>query len=74
MDLALIAEGLIETVDGNGGLEVTMADSEKPEAGTVWIACADEKLAEQPLDCTRIMDGTVYKLVYTSLDIDRTIP
>ena len=62
----LIAEGLIETVDNGGGMEVVVADGEAVESGYAWIAYENEYLVEQPLDSTRIMDGTVYKLVYTA--------
>ena len=64
----LIAEGLIETVDNGGGMEVVVADGEAVESGYAWIAYENEYLVEQPLDSTRIMDGTVYKLVHSSLD------
>lgn len=61
----LLRKGLIQTVDGDDGMEVTEADGEKLEDGATWIAFEGEYYVEQPLDITRIMDGTVYKLVYT---------
>ena len=62
----LIAEGLIEVEDKGSGMEVMVADGEAVESGYAWIAYENEYLVEQPLDSARIMDGTVYKLVYTA--------
>ena len=62
---ALLSRGLIKTADGEGGMEVLVADKEKAEDGAAWVAYEGQYYVEQPLDCTRIMDGTVYKLVYT---------
>ncbi len=62
---ALVEEGLIEVIDDNS-MKVTVADGEELEEGTAWVAYEDERLVEQSLDCTRIVEGTVYKLVYTS--------
>ena len=40
----LIAEGLIETVDNGGGMEVVVADGEALEPGCAWVAYENEYL------------------------------
>ena len=64
----LAAEGLIEGNNGPYGLEITKVDGEKAvytEDGAYWAVYEGEEYAMQGIDQTPIVDGAVYKLVYT---------
>lgn len=64
----LVADGLIEGNDGPYGLEITKVDGEKAvytEDNAYWAVYEGEEYAMQGIDQTPIVDGAVYKLVYT---------
>ncbi len=60
-------EGLIKTADRDGELVLTEVDGEKIEDFSTarWVVYDGDYLAEQSVDTTRIMDGRIYKIVYT---------
>lgn len=64
----LQAEGIIEGNDGPYGLEITKVDGETAvyaTDGAYWAVYEGEEYALQGIDTTPIVDGGVYKLVYT---------
>ena len=64
----LAAEGLIEGNDGPYGLEITKVDGEQAifaEDNAYWALYEGDEYAMQGIDQTPIVDGAVYKLVYT---------
>ncbi len=64
----LQAEGLIEGNEGPYGLEITKVDGEAAvyaTDGAYWAVYEGEEYALQGIDTTPIVDGGVYKLVYT---------
>lgn len=61
-------EGLIEGNMGQYGLEITKVDGEKAiynEDKAYWAVYEGEEYAMQGIDTTPVVDGKVYKLVYT---------
>lgn len=64
----LQADGLIEGKVGQYGLEISTVDGIKAvyaEDGAYWAVYEGEEYAMQGIDTTPIVDGGVYKLVYT---------
>lgn len=64
----LQAEGIIEGNAGPYGLEITKVDGETAvyaTDGAYWAVYEGEEYALQGIDTTPIVDGGVYKLVYT---------
>ena len=63
----LIKAGLIQGEDGPYGLMVTEVDGEKIEDSNkaYWAIYEGEEYAMQGIDTTPVVDGQVYKLVYT---------
>ena len=64
----LQAEGLVEGNMGPYGLEIHTVDGVKAvyaENGAYWAIFEGEEYAMQGIDTTPIVDGGVYKLVYT---------
>ncbi len=64
----LQADGLIEGNMGPYGLEISKVDGVKAvytEDGAYWAVYEGEEYAMQGIDTTPIVDGGVYKLVYT---------
>lgn len=64
----LVADGLIEGSDGPYGLEISKVDGEKAvytEDNAYWAVYEGEEYAMQGIDTTPVVDGRVYKLVYT---------
>ena len=64
----LQAEGLVAGNMGPYGLEIHTVDPEKAvyaEDGAYWAIFVGEEYAMQGIDTTPIVDGGVYKLVYT---------
>lgn len=64
----LQAAGLIEGKVGQYGLEISHVDGIKAvyaEDGAYWAVYEGEEYAMQGIDTTPIVDGGVYKLVYT---------
>ncbi len=63
----LQAEGLIEGNAGPYGLEIHTVDGVKAvyAEGAYWAVYEGEEYAMQGIDETPIVDGAVYKLVYT---------
>ena len=62
------AEGLVVGNMGPYGLEIHTVDGEKAvyaEDGAYWAIYEGEEYAMQGIDTTPIVDGGVYKLVYT---------
>ena len=60
--------GLIEGNMGQYGLEITTVDGEKAvytEDKAYWAVYEGEEYAMQGIDTTPVVDGKVYKLVYT---------
>lgn len=60
--------GLIEGNKGQYGLEITKVDGEKAvyaEDKAYWAVYEGEEYALQGIDSTPVVDGRVYKLVYT---------
>lgn len=67
----LIKEGLIEGEEGQYGLMVNVVDAEKAvyeEDNAYWALYEGEEYAMQGIDTTPVVDGGVYKLVYTPAD------
>ena len=65
---ALVADGLIEGNDGPYGLEISKVDGEQAIYETdsaYWAVYEGEEYAMQGIDTTPVVDGAVYKLVYT---------
>lgn len=61
-------EGLIEGNVGQYGLEITKVDGEQAiynEDKAYWAVYEGEEYAMQGIDTTPVVDGKVYKLVYT---------
>ena len=64
----LQADGLIEGNMGPYGMEITKVDGVKAvyaEDNAYWAVYEGEEYAMQGIDTTPIVDGGVYKLVYT---------
>lgn len=64
----LVADGLIEGNDGPYGLEISKVDGEQAIYETdsaYWAVFEGEEYAMQGIDTTPVVDGGVYKLVYT---------
>ena len=63
----LLDEGLIAGEDGPYGLMITEVDGEKIEDTNkaYWAIFEGEEYAMQGIDTTPVVDGQVYKLVYT---------
>lgn len=64
----LTADGLLEGNDGPYGLEITKVDGEQAiytEDNAYWAVYEGEAYAMQGIDTTPVVDGAVYKLVYT---------
>ncbi len=64
----LVEDGLIQGNDGPYGLEITTVDGEQAIYNTdkaYWALYEGEEYALQGIDTTPIVDGAVYKLVYT---------
>ena len=64
----LQAEGLIQGEMGPYGLEIHTVDGEKAvyaEDKAYWAIYEGEEYAMQGIDTTPVVDGRVYKLVYT---------
>lgn len=60
--------GLIEGTMGQYGLEISKVDGEKAvyaEDKAYWAIYEGEEYAMQGIDTTPVVDGRVYKLVYT---------
>ena len=64
----ILAEGLVEGVDGPYGLEIHSVDGEKAsweENQSYWALFIGEDYATTGADGVVLTDGGVYKLVYT---------
>lgn len=64
----LLEDGLIEGEMGQYGLEIHTVDGIKAvyaEDGAYWAIYEGEEYAMQGIDTTPVVDGGVYKLVYT---------
>ena len=64
----LVAAGLIQGNEGPYGLEITHVDGEQAIYDTdkaYWALYEGEEYALQGIDTTPVVDGGVYKLVYT---------
>ena len=64
----LTADGLIKGNDGPYGLEITEVDGEEAiysTNGAYWAVFEGEEYALQGIDTTPVVDGGIYKLVYT---------
>lgn len=63
----LIEVGLIEGEEGPYGLMISQVDGEKIEDTNkaYWAIFEGEEYAMQGIDTTPVVDGQVYKLVYT---------
>lgn len=63
----LIEAGLIEGEEGPYGLMISQVDGEKIEDSNkaYWAIFEGEEYAMQGIDTTPVVDGQVYKLVYT---------
>ena len=64
----LTEEGLIEGNAGPYGLEITKVDGEQAiyaQDNAYWAVYEGEEYAMQGIDTTPVVDGAVYKLVYT---------
>lgn len=63
----LLDEGLIAGEDGPYGLMITQVDGEKIQDTNkaYWAIFEGEEYAMQGIDTTPVVDGQVYKLVYT---------
>ena len=64
----LQADGLIEGNAGPYGLEITKVDGQKAiyaEDKAYWAVYEGEEYALQGIDTTPVVEGGVYKLVYT---------
>lgn len=61
----LVEEGLIKTAEKNSEQIVVEADGEKIDDSAVWIVYEGEYPVEQNVDTTRVVDGRIYKIVYT---------
>lgn len=64
----LLAEGLIQGVDGQYGLVMETVDGERAvwdENGAYWALYIGEEYAMTGVDTTPINDGDAFKLVYT---------
>ena len=65
----LEADGLIQGAMGQYGLEISHVDGEKAvytEDNAYWAVYEGEEYAMQGIDTTPVVDGGVYKLVYTN--------
>ena len=65
----LEAEGLIQGNAGPYGMEITHVDGEKAvytEDKAYWGVFEGEEYALQGIDTTPVVDGRIYKLVYTN--------
>ena len=64
----ILAEGLVEGVDGPYGLEIHAVDGEKAsweENNSYWALFIGEAYATTGADSTPVHDGDTFKLVYT---------
>lgn len=65
----LEADGLIKGNAGPYGMEITHVDGEQAiyaEDGAYWAVFEGEEYALQGIDTTPVVEGRVYKLVYTN--------
>jgi len=65
---ALVAEGILQAVDGPYGLDVTHVDGEKAvwaEDNAYWALYVGEEYASTGVSSTPVYDGSAFKYVYT---------